>query len=206
MSKENDVAGYLAAHPDFLVRHPELLETLVVPHGAGDAAVSLVERQVKVLRERQAASRERLAELLRVARGNDELAERIHKLTLRLLHARDRHDIERQLAASLREDFGIESFKLLEEPTPDLENLLSSGKPRCGHFAESQRALVFGDEAATIASMALVPIGAGARGGVLALGSADASRFNPGMSTEFLARIGEMIAAALARCTSGPQQ
>lgn len=206
MSKENDVVGYLAAHPDFLVRHPELLETLVVPHGAGDAAVSLVERQVKVLRERQAASRERLAELLRVARGNDELAERIHKLTLRLLHARDRQDMERQLSASLREDFGIESFRILGKPSVELENLLSAGKPRCGHFAESQRALVFGDEAGSIASMALVPIGPGASRGVLALGSADAARFNPGMSTEFLGRIGEMIAAALARCASGPQE
>jgi uncharacterized protein YigA (DUF484 family) len=206
MANENDVTNYLAANPDFLARHPELLETLVVPHGTGDAAVSLVERQVKVLRERQAVNRERLADLLRVARGNDELAARIHSLTLRLLRARDRAAIEQQLATSLREDFGIEAFRLLGTATAELETLLASGQPRCGHFAPNQRALLFGAEADSIASMALIPIGAVANRGVLALGSAEASRFNPGMSTDFLARIGELITAALARCSPGPHE
>jgi uncharacterized protein YigA (DUF484 family) len=54
--------------------------------------------------------------------------------------------------------------------------------------------------------MALIPIGAETNRGVLALGSAEASRFNPGMSTDFLARIGEMITAALARCSPGPHE
>lgn len=206
MSNETEVTSYLATHPDFLVRNPQLLETLIVPHGTGDAAISLVERQVKVLRERQAANRERLAELMRVARSNDELAERVHKLTLRLLHARNAVEIEQQVAASLREDFTIDSFRLITESNPSIESLLSAGKPRCGHFAIGQRSLVFGESAETIASMALVPLGAGARAGVLALGSTDAARFNPGMSTEFLARIGELIAAALARCSDGPRR
>ena len=59
------VKEYLEAHPEFFDEHPHLLETLTVPHAPPGGAVSLVERQVKVLRERQAASRERLAELVR---------------------------------------------------------------------------------------------------------------------------------------------
>jgi uncharacterized protein YigA (DUF484 family) len=206
MSSADDVARYLKEHPDFFDAHPELLEHLHVPHG-GNGTVSLVERQLKVLRERQAASRERLAELVRVARNNDQLADRIHKLTLRLLHARTASEVCAQVEASMKEDFDVTPAHLVldTDKRPMLESLLSAGKPRCGHFSEAQRKSLLGDEGSNIASMALVPIGPGATRGALILGSTDADRFNPAVSTDFLARIGEMISAALTRCGSGPQ-
>ncbi len=206
MSSADDVAQYLKQHPDFFDAHPELLENLHVPHG-GNGTVSLVERQLKVLRERQAASRERLAELVRVARNNDQLAERIHKLTLRLLHTRTAADVCAQVEASMREDFDVAPTQLVLEPEkrPMLESLLSAGKPRCGHFSEAQRKSLLGDSGASIASMAIIPLGPGATLGALVLGSTDADRFNPAVSTDFLARIGEMISAALTRCGSGLQ-
>jgi len=206
MSSADDVAQYLKQHPDFFDAHPELLENLHVPHG-GNGTVSLVERQLKVLRERQAASRERLAELVRVARNNDQLAERIHKLMLRLLHTRTAADVCAQVEASMREDFDVAPTQLVLEPEkrPMLESLLSAGKPRCGHFSEAQRKSLLGDSGASIASMAIIPLGPGATLGALVLGSTDADRFNPAVSTDFLARIGEMISAALTRCGSGLQ-
>ena len=85
--------------------------------------------------------------------------------------------------------------------TPGLrsfETLFSAGKPRCGQLRDSQREFLFGGDAATIGSVALVPIGGKAAIGLLACGSPDSQRFNPTMSTEFLAHIGELIAAALA--------
>lgn len=206
MVSADDVVRFLEQHPDFFDQHPQLLEQLNVPHG-GNGAISLVERQVKVLRERQAVSRERLAELVRVARGNDLLAARIHKLTLRLLHARSADDVRVQVETSMREDFEVAPCKvLLAGETPDgVETLLSAGRPRCGHFAEAQRTALFGADGLQIESMALVPIGAGATRGALLLGSADPDRFSPAISTDFLARIGEMIEAALARCGVEPR-
>jgi len=206
MVSSDDVVRFLEQHPDFFDQHPQLLEQLHVPHG-GNGTVSLVERQVKALRERQAMSRERLAELVRVARSNDLLAERIHKLTLRLLHARTTEEVRAQVDASMREDFEVTPCKILPSGAElnIVESLLSSGRPRCGHFAESQRTALFGDEGVAVASMALVPIGAGASRGALLLGSTDPHRFNPGVSTDFLARIGEMISAALARCGVEPR-
>ncbi len=206
MSSADDVAQYLKQHPDFFDSHPELLEHLHVPHG-GNGTVSLVERQLKVLRERQAASRERLAELVRVARNNDQLADRIHKLTLRLLHARTASDVCAQVETSMREDFDVTPAHLVLDAAKRsmLESLLSAGKPRCGHFSEAQRKSLLGETGASIASMALIPLGPGATLGALILGSTDADRFNPAVSTDFLARIGEMISAALTRCGGGPQ-
>jgi uncharacterized protein YigA (DUF484 family) len=122
--------------------------------------------------------------------------------------------------AALREDFGagqsvlvLQAGRAPEElpegrflrvvpaETPELrsfETLFSAGKPRCGQLRDSQREFLFGGDAATIGSVALVPIGGKAAIGLLACGSPDSQRFNPTMSTEFLAHIGELIAAALA--------
>lgn len=208
MIDTDDVAKYLASHPDFFDQHPELLEHLNVPHVAGSVAVSLVERQVKLLREKQAASRERLAELVRVARSNDLLAERIHALCLRLLQSRSLSDIETQVTASMQEDFDVTPARLFlvsaetASVLREAMNLLSASKPRCGHFSDAQRALFFGDSGAGLRSMAIVPIGPGASLGVLALGSHDAERFPPGVSTDFLARVGELISVVVRRCSS----
>lgn len=210
MSQADDVAKYLASHPDFFDQHPELLEHLHVPHIAGSAAISLVERQVKLLREKQAASRERLAELVRVARSNDLLTERIHALCLRLLQGKSLADVETQIALSMREDFDVNPARLfLSSPDTasvlrEATTLLSGGKPRCGHFSDAQRSLFFGDAGAEVRSMAIVPIGPGASLGVLALGSHDTERFPPGVSTDFLARVGELITATVRRCSAPP--
>ena len=201
MPSPQDVKTFLEEHPDFLVEHPELLETLQVPHSLDGAAVSLVERPVQVLRERQAASRQRLAELVHNARDNEALVGRVHALALRLLHARDATGVAAQTEASMHEDFGVRPARLLPpaELTPALRALVAAGKPRCGQLREEDRSALLGDAAAGIASMALVPIGAECRHGLLALGSTDAARFHPGMGTDFLERIGELIAAAAAR-------
>jgi len=205
MSKADDVAQYLKQHPDFFDLHPELLEHLRIPHG-GNGTVSLVERQLKVLREQQAAGRRRLAELVHIARNNDQLVDRIHKLTLRLLHAKTLSDVCTQVETSMREDFNLTSICLAldTERRSLLESLLLTGKPRCDHLPEEHRKFLLGEEGVSIASMALVPIGPGATLGALILGSTDVDRFDPATSTEFLARIGEIVYAALTRCGNGP--
>jgi len=206
MVSADDVARFLEQHPDFFEQHPQLLESLHVPHG-GNGTVSLVERQLKVLRERQAAGRERLAELVRVARSNEALAERVHKLAMRLLHARSAGDVRAQIEVSMREDFAVTHLRLVQDGAQraELESLLSSGKPRCGHFSSAQRKALFGEPGESLGSMAIVPIGPGASQGALLLGSEDADRFNPAMSTDFLARIGEMTGAALGRAGLEPR-
>lgn len=208
MIEAEDVAAYLESHPDFFDRHPDLLEHLHVPHVAGSAAISLVERQVKLLRDKQAANRERLAELVRVARSNDLLAERVHALSLRLLQARTLADVESQVLLSIREEFDVNPARLFLAPSAaatvlsESSSLLSAGKPRCGHFGDAQKTLFFGDAGRDLRSLALVPLGPGAALGVLALGSTDPDRFPPGLSTDFLTRVGELIAAIVRRCST----
>jgi len=215
------VADYLEAFPEFFERNPALLQRLRLPDARGSGTtVSLLEKQVDVLRERNRQLEKRLSEFIDVARGNDELAARIHKLTTRLVHARGIDHVVDAVEASLREDFDVprcllvlfredESLAVRESPfirltkrdAPEMrgfETLFASDKPRCGQVRDSQRDYLFGAGAVDIGSVALVPLGPGGRHGLLACGATDAQRFNPTVSTDFLARIGELIAAALA--------
>jgi uncharacterized protein YigA (DUF484 family) len=219
---EERIERYLGLNPDFFERHQPLLARMRLPHMRTGSTVSLVERQVEVLREQKTEADRRLAEFIAVARANDTLAERIHRFTRRMLRAPNPVVAINTLEASLREDFdAFHSVLVLTTPIASLakveaepflrklpaddanirtfEALLATGKPRCGQVRDTQRDFLFGPESASIGSVALVPLGEGGALGLLALGSAERERFHPGMSTEFLKRMGELITDALSR-------
>jgi len=219
-SGDAPIAEYLRQNPDFFVRHDSLLAGLKLPHARSGATVSLVERQVEVLREKSQTLESKLTELVAVARANEQLVDKIHGFTRRLLGAASRQEAIARIEQSLREDFEVFSSVLVlfgggvmgiaadrfvscvESKDPGLtgfESLFSSGKPRCGQVRDSQRDFLFGADSAGISSVALVPLGGKEPFGLLALGSPDRDRFNPGMSTEFLARLGELVGDALSR-------
>jgi hypothetical protein len=219
-SAEASVALHLAAHPDFFDRHPALLAELRLPHLRGDGStVSLVERQVDVLRERIRGHEAQLRALIENGHANDLLARKMHRLVLRLILAPSPVARLAAIEASLRAEFGAQELVLLvTRPAPGLEtiearclrivaaddaglrsfeSLLASGKPRCGRVRDSQRSFLFPEAEARVGSVALVPLGPAGAVGLMAIASPDADHFNPTMSTDFLARIGEMVAISL---------
>lgn len=221
---DSQVAEYLQAHADFFERNGSLLAKLRLPHRRDAAAtVSLVERQVEVLRERNQSLERKLKDLVDVARANDALADRIHRLSQRLIRARGLAETIDAVETSMREDFGTMHAVLvlfLEEArslaasatgrflrTDSIgsaeikmfETLLQSGKPRCGQIRDAQRDYLFGKDSIEIGSVALAPLGPKGAVGILAIGASDAERFNPAMSTDFLLRIGELVTYALIR-------
>jgi hypothetical protein len=220
---DDSVADFLQSYPDFFERHSALLTKLRLPHvrDAG-ATVSLVERQVEVLRERNQSLERKLKELVEVARANDALADRIHRLSQRLIRARSLLETVNAVETSLREDFDamhsvlvlfldeagpleadagrfLRSARAGDEDIKTFESLLASGKPRCGQVRDAQRDYLFGKDSIEIGSVALTPLGAKGSLGILAIGASDAERFHPAMSTEFLSRIGELVTYALMR-------
>jgi uncharacterized protein YigA (DUF484 family) len=220
---EGSVAEYLQNCPDFFERNAALLTKLRLPHMRNEGTtVSLVERQIEVLRDRNLALERKLKELIDVARSNDALAERIHRLSQRLIQAHDFLQTVNAIEKSLREDFDamhvvlvlfIEAARELQPEAPlflrsdspdspdmrSFESLLQSGKPRCGQIRDSQREFLFGADTVAIGSVALAPLGAKGGIGLLAIGASDAERFHPGMSTEFLSRVSDLVAFALTR-------
>lgn len=218
---EDAVHDFLLENPDFFERHGELLGSLRLPHGSA-GAVSLVERQVSVLRQKDLKHERKLRELLTVARANDALAGKIHSLTLRLLTAEDLGASLTHVEEALRADFDADQsilvlfgdpetfadikvgrfFRAIErddEALQAFDTFLNGSGPRCGQVRDAQRDFLFGKETDEIGSAALVPLGAKAEIGILAIGSADADRFHPGMSIDFLRRLGDLVAEALKR-------
>ena len=218
---EQAVHDFLAQNPDFFERHNSLLGTLRLPHVTG-GTVSLVERQVSVLRQKDMKLERRLKELLGVARTNDALAAKIHGLSLALLSATTLDETLNVVEHALRAGFDAEQsvlvlfgdadmfadvsdrrfFRPIDREDSGLSSFstfLESDTPRCGQIRDAQRDFLFPGDTDEVGSVALVPLGKKSNTGFLAIGSVDADRFHPGMSIDFLARIGELVAAALCR-------
>jgi len=217
---EDQIAEHLIAHPEFFERHPGVLARLQLPHQRGSAAISLVERQVLVLREKHAALELKMRELIENGRANDAIADRMHRLTRRLLRARDFNAVIAGLETSLREDFGASRWVILiVEPSlgqlasrasahlrvvahgsPELkifETFFQSARPRSGQIRDTQRDYLFGADGSQVGSTVLIPLGERASLGLLAIASHDTERYLPTMSTDFLVRIGEIVSEAI---------
>src|SRR5436309_6496367 len=199
-TEEESIAAYLQRNPDFFERHQAVLARLRLPHAGGGTTISLVERQIEVLREKQAALENKLAELVRAARANDAISERLQRFTRRLLlGAVPREQAVARIEAGLREDFDAfhAVLVLIGEPSapaasprfvrtvpasdPSLksfESLFSSGKPRCGQARDSQREFLFGPEGLEMATAAPSPLGDKGSAGQHALCSPDCYRFH----------------------------
>jgi uncharacterized protein YigA (DUF484 family) len=218
---EDAVHDYLEENPDFFENHSDLLSSLRLPHVSG-VAVSLVERQVSVLRQKDLKLERKLKELIEVARVNDALGAKMHQLTLHLLAANDISETLEAIEAALRTGFNADLsvlvlfgdpevfdnvkvgrfFKPVKRDTESLKTFatfLKGNNPRCGQVRDSQRDFLFGKETDEVGSAALVPLGKKSEIGFLAIGSADADRFHPGMSMDFLSRLGDLVAEALKR-------
>jgi uncharacterized protein YigA (DUF484 family) len=217
-SAESDVADYLRRHPDFFERNAGLLLKLRLPHQTGASTVSLVERQVSMLRNRNSELERQLKDLVAVAKLNNALVEKIHQLSVKLMAEQSLSGKLDQLERSLREDFAAERAVLIlfENAVPaelssgftrrfDRDDavlkpysaFLRAARPRCGPLRDRQREVAFGREADSIASAAMVPLGENAKLGFLVVGSRDPAHFHPGKRMDFLARLGELVAVAI---------
>ena len=218
LSWEDAIARFLQDNPDYFERHPDLLSRLRIPHvGRGDS-VSLIERQVNVLRRDHAEAQGQLRELVQIARDNDVLAARLHHFAIAMIDAGSLDDVLATAQDLLRQEFQLEAARvLLQGDLPGLsgrpefvvpndarfEGLFTLAGERAspcgGRLAADSMEYLFGRAGANVGSLALIPLRHPAHRGLLALGAQDAGRFRPDMGTVFLLRLGELLIAALAR-------
>ena len=213
---EREVVAYLKAHPDFLTRHPDLLETIEMRHKAG-SAVSLIERQVDMLRAKNQRLEDKLERLLAAAHDNEKRAENVQRLARTLMRAPSLAAVAVGLAKCMREDFGIEETFIGLSNTQykrhDIDGLVSlepEGKIarafenffrtrliECGPLAADKAKLLFPKAEALPASAAIIPLEKEKHLGVIALGSVDPERFQPRQGKLFLEMTAELVAAAV---------
>jgi len=207
-----EVAQFFRTHPKFFDQHPELLESVFVPHPYGGRAIPLAERQILALRDKVKLLEGKLGELIQFGEENDAIGEKVHRLGTALLGTRDFVATAQALSFHLREDFSVPhvALRVWGKPLPEgaLEGAAVSdelrarvetmGPPQCGAAAGNPFLAWFGDAKEHVRSIALMPLGQTKSFGLLALGSEDAQRFYAEMGTLYLRRIGELTAAALA--------
>ena len=211
------VAAYLEAHPDFFVEHEELLATMRIPHRRGDT-VSLVEHQMKILRERNIEMRHRLSHLMDVARDNDRLFDKTRRLILALMDASTLEDLVMSVEDSLRQDFQVPFVSLIllgDNPAPvgrwvthadaqtAIGGLLTEGKSVSGSLREHELDFLFGEEQRKqIGSTAVVAVSHQGIHGILAVASRDPQHYKSSVGTLFLSYIAEVMGRVLPRVNS----
>ena len=218
---EQQVVDYLMACPDFFLQHSLLLNELEIPHESGDA-VSLVERQVSVLRERNQHFEEKLREMVDAVHDNQRLHVSLNRLAVNLFDADSLDDILGVVDDELRHKLGTDFvyFRLHsenrssddgaandglahtyvdrdDEVLQTFSALIDKNRIQCGHFTEEQIGQLFWGDASEVASAAIIPISDAGIFGLIALGSRDAERYHAGMGTDFLSSLADLIGAAM---------
>jgi uncharacterized protein YigA (DUF484 family) len=210
--EEKTVADYLRDNPEFFKNNPSLLAGLQIPHSCG-GAVSLVEHQVRVLRDQNRQLKRKLMDLVHVARDNNRLNERMHQLTLGLVSSSSLEALLDTLREHLQGEFSadtvtvrlagipeararecaVDQFSSDDPQLEHFESFYKTCRPQCGRFKPEQLEYVFGDQAQAVESAALIPLGKKGQIGLLAIGSQESNRFHPGMGTLFLSHLGELL-------------
>lgn len=213
----DQVAAWLRDHPDFFTTHEDLLEQLQLPQ-AGGQAVSLLERQARVMRDRNSELRQRLEALLEVARENDALFEKVRRLTLVMVETGSANQLFEALFQSLRRDFGVDTAALLIydrdlDLSPELQSsvrclqaselpeavqlMLRKGKAICGTLRPEEVEALFPDATGAVSSAAMVPLDYHGNQGLLAIGSFNPQHFRSSLDTLFISYLGEVLARRL---------
>jgi len=207
---EKMVREYLRNNPTFLDDNADILESIVVSHDSG-SAISLVERQVGILRDRNKEMRGRLDNMLQTAHENDLLFEKTKRLVLNLLEGKNLSSLVEAVYDSLGKDYGIEFYSLtllgdekklprtmartstMEKANEKVGTLLGANRAVCGILREEEMLFLFGDQGNKVGSVAAVPLRYDNLYGILAIGNSDPNFYKSSMGTLFLSYIAEIL-------------
>ena len=213
---EQQVIDYLMEHPEFFKENAPLLADMDIPHEAG-GAVSLIERQVSVLREKNKHFEAKLREMVDAVHDNQRLNNSLQRLAINLFMVDGLDDVIATVLDELRNELDSEFtvirlmtddpgllkkqaqryIKSDDAPLQSFSRLLDEKRIQCGRLTEDQIHYLFGEQADKVASGAVMPLSNADTFGILALGSQDEQRYHPGMGTEFLQQLASLVSAAI---------
>jgi len=210
------IEAYLEAHPDFFAGRDDLLLKMSLPHGSG-ATVSLVERQVALLRERNRDLRQELDGLLVAAQRNEEIFSKCRRLLLNLIEAKDKESFFSALEESFRREFRTDAYSLMvfseyasqvnhftscipEASAREYVGSLMDGEaPYLGVLRATEQDFLFRHASSSVKSAAVLPVRRNGLIALLAIGSSDPNYFKSGMGTLFIGFIADALARLLPR-------
>ncbi len=201
--KPEAVAQYLRDNPFFFDDHIETLSQIHLPHPHGGRTISLSERQLVALRDKNKELEKNLREMIVFAQENETLQHKVHEFIIALFGARDLATLQDMIPYMLHDIFSVPHVVMrLWQVSPPSEAMLmfadSHSQPVCVHHAIEDSAAWFGEQATKLRSYAYLTLHAGSGTiGMLILASEDKQRFYPEMGTVFLQRISDVVGSAL---------
>jgi uncharacterized protein len=213
---ETDIANYLANTPGFFDRHAELLASIQLTSPHGQRAVSLQERQMEMLRERIKGLEGRIIDMIRNSQDNMVIADRLVRWARTMLLTTEAEGLPAALLADLKQRFMVPQATLrlwgvqaahagsgfAAGVSDDVKRFATSlSQPYCG-VNNGFEAVGWLEQPGAALSLAMIPLrmpDVQEAFGLLVLASPDAARYQADMGTEFLARMGELASAGLAR-------
>jgi uncharacterized protein YigA (DUF484 family) len=202
-----EIAEYLILNPNFFKENPEVLNSIEIIHESG-AAVSLIQKQVELLRSNYNSTTDKLMELLGIAKNNEDIFILTKELILSLINASSIEEIVALIEKSFVADFGAKKSKVLfftessknlpkgrvknpAEARNILGNLLKPGKIFCGEVNKKVAKFIFNQKTG-VKEMALVPLNSSSLLGLIALGSDQPGKYSDNKDTLFLDFIAEV--------------
>jgi len=203
-----EIAEYLILNPNFFKENPEVLNSIEIIHESG-AAVSLIQKQVELLRSNYNSTTDKLMELLGIAKNNEDIFILTKELILSLINASSIEEIVALIEKSFVADFGAKKSKVLfftessknlpkgrvknpAEARNILGNLLKPGKIFCGEVNKKVAKFIFNQKTG-VKEMALVPLNSSSLLGLIALGSDQPGKYSDNKDTLFLDFIAEVV-------------
>jgi len=217
---EAEVTAYLESHPNFFGGRDDLLMKMKLPHAHSTnngQAISLVERQVSLLRERNADARKQLDEFVAAAKRNNEIFVKSQRLVLALIDAKDNNSFFKALEASFKREFKSDAYSLIifsdyanrinhftsSIPASSAEKyvgaLMKSKVPFLGVLRSEEQDFLFRHASGVVKSAAVLPVKNRRQIAMLAIGSSDPDYFKPEMGTLFIRFIADALARLLPR-------
>jgi len=211
MMDEAKVKQFLLENPDFLLKNPELLSHIELKYGEKET-FSLVERQVKTLRDKNSKLQGQQIEMLQTAHANEELLILCNQFMLDLIGCDSLSNLASNIINHLKQSFNLDGAALIlvgdyehcapaqvYESAEQIKELLNcqfpDNQPLCGRLGQTAKETLFGELSYNYQSCALIPLGKGCAKGLLALASKDVERFDPEMGTLFVELIANYVSA-----------
>jgi len=209
-----EVQQYLKSHPEFFEQHAKLLAEITLPSPHGSGVISLAERQQLAQRDKIRVLESLMEQMIANAEENEATAAKVHAFCLQLLDQQSFSNLQQLIQTTLQSQFNVTQSMIriwvkpsnsaivndaVLSPVDDefRDWIISLKEPHCGAKAQAASNLM----PAHLRSFAYIPLSKHKSEqhafGVLILGSEDIDRFKSGIGTHYLARIGELVGAAL---------
>ena len=196
-----DVEIFLLENIDFFVSRESLVSELSFKHDSGGAS-SLLEMQVRRLRDEQSRLMEMLTSFVSTGQDNEDLFLKSKTLTLALIKAKDIDSIIETVESFFQDIIGADTCNLVlvsDQEVQELESVtgieMNKNSIHMGPFSQEKMSYLFQDEEMLSGVISIFKVKN--KFGLLKIGSKDQTKYLGDGDTTFIEYIRDVIASVI---------